>query len=248
MLVSCLCPTYNRMPDLRSLLEEAVECFLRQDYPDKELLICNDTPDQNLTFDHPQVKIFNLKNRMATLTGKINYLLTEAQGDAFCRWDDDDIHLPHRLSYSVSKLGGRMEWRADRHWYSEAGVIKKLTLNPGNSHTMALWTRGALARIGGYPKGLSGNEDQKFNEAIAKELGNRDQMIPTESTYYIYRWGTGSQHLSGVGGGSTENPHQSHYNEIGNMPVQPGTFKLRPHWRRDYVKQAGEAFTRSGTH
>jgi glycosyltransferase involved in cell wall biosynthesis len=32
MKVSCLCPTFNRVPLKQWLLEEAIECFLRQDY------------------------------------------------------------------------------------------------------------------------------------------------------------------------------------------------------------------------
>jgi glycosyltransferase involved in cell wall biosynthesis len=38
--VSCLCPTFGRS----AVLGEAIDCFLRQDYPNKELLICNDSP------------------------------------------------------------------------------------------------------------------------------------------------------------------------------------------------------------
>ena len=32
-LVSCICPTYNRPPEYQHLVEEAIESFLRQDYP-----------------------------------------------------------------------------------------------------------------------------------------------------------------------------------------------------------------------
>ncbi|MCL4258972.1 MAG: glycosyltransferase family 2 protein, partial [Anaerolineales bacterium] len=48
--VSCICPTYGRV----ELLEEAIESFLRQDYPgQKELIVLNDYAGQTLHFDHP---------------------------------------------------------------------------------------------------------------------------------------------------------------------------------------------------
>ena len=47
-LVSCICPTYNRPPRHQHLLEEAIASFLRQDYPNKELIVLNDCPGQEL--------------------------------------------------------------------------------------------------------------------------------------------------------------------------------------------------------
>ena len=56
--VSCLCPTYGRP----QCLEEAIFSFLTQDYQgEKELVILNDLADQTLIFDHPDVKIINVK-------------------------------------------------------------------------------------------------------------------------------------------------------------------------------------------
>lgn len=73
MRVSCLCPTYNRAPNLLHLVEEAIESFSRQDYPDKELIVCNDTPGQQLEFSHPQVRVLNVPERFATLSDKIQH-------------------------------------------------------------------------------------------------------------------------------------------------------------------------------
>jgi hypothetical protein len=57
--VSCICPTFNRLPGSQWLLEEAIESFLRQDYAYKELLVLNDCPGQELICDAPDVFVIN---------------------------------------------------------------------------------------------------------------------------------------------------------------------------------------------
>ena len=89
-LISALCITYGR----HQLLEEALESFLRQDYPNKELIIINDLPEQTLIFEHPQVKIFNFKERFPTIGDKRNKSVEMSKGDILTSWDDDGIYLP----------------------------------------------------------------------------------------------------------------------------------------------------------
>jgi glycosyltransferase involved in cell wall biosynthesis len=95
--VSCVCPTFARA----YLLEEAIESFHRQDYPgEKELIICNDFIDQELIYDHPDVKVINLKERCKNLGEKKNITCSYATGDLLLTWEDDDIHLPSRSTNS----------------------------------------------------------------------------------------------------------------------------------------------------
>lgn len=165
MLVSCLLPTYNRYPDHGYLLEEAVQSFIAQDYQHKELIILNDTPGQSIVIQHPKIKCVNVGERFDRLGNKIHHMLHNlAQGDYICRWDDDDVSLPWRLSYSVGKLveGAKnnpthchsfrvpsgivsyaSEWRPECHWFYH-GEIKQVTYNPGNTHIMAIWHRDIL--------------------------------------------------------------------------------------------------------
>jgi hypothetical protein len=240
MLISCLCPTFNRYPALGHLLEEAVESFLRQDYPDRELIVCNDTPGQVLSCENPRVKVFNLPERFRCLTDKIQFMIDAAQGDAFCRFDDDDISLPWRLSYSVAKLRDNIEWRAENYWFDCPPEPLREVRGPGNTHVMAIWTREALNRIGArYPANLCGGEDQAFNRLLtAHGHAPRGDVIPADQMFYIYRWGTGSRHLSGKADYSAADPHRAHYEEIGRQPITQGAFAIKPHWRRDYVALA----------
>jgi glycosyltransferase involved in cell wall biosynthesis len=241
-MISCLCPTFNRFPQLGFLLEEAVECFLRQDYADKELLILNDTPGQKLRFEHPQVRIFNSERRLSDLSAKIQYLIDRADGDYFCRWDDDDLSFPWRLSYSFARVRDAPEWRPENFWFANADLPWKEDRFPGNSHVMSIFTRAALERLGGrYPAGYSGGEDLAFNRLLA-EAGHpaRGELIPREEMFYVYRWGTGSRHLSGVSDGSAQ-PHQAHWDSLGRLPIEQGLFTLRPHWRCNYTSLTSES-------
>jgi len=244
-MVSCLCPTFNRPPDNQWMLEEAVESFLRQDYADKELIVCNDTPGQTLVCDAPGVRVLNVPGRFTTLSDKLRWMIRRARGEVLCRWDDDDVCLPPRLSYSMARLADFPEWRSANYWYYPASEQRLIhNIGHGNSHICSVWRREVLERIGGYPEGLSGIEDQAFNRALESASISRCEPIPVADVFYLYRFGLG-RHLSQQAGGSIDNPHQPHYDQIGQRPVQPGRYELRPHWRQDYQALAVQATQRS---
>lgn len=243
MFVSCLLPTYNRMGTAcQYLLEESVASFLNQTYKNSELIILNDTPGQVVVFKHPNVRVFNSPERFPTLSEKIQFMIDRSRGSACMRWDDDDICLPHRIQMSVKNLENRMEWRSSNHWYMENNKLIKETPYAGNSHVHSIWRKEVLEAMGGkYPQRLSGNEDQVFNKWINLTLGDyAGDRLSQEEIYYIYRWGTGSSHLSGKLGGPISNPHQGHYDEIGRKPILQGAFTLSPVWRVDYVQLVKE--------
>lgn len=242
MKISCLMPTFNRVNINPELVNEAVNSFLIQTYNNKELIICNDAPGQTIQFNHPQVKVINAPQRFETLSHKIRFMIGHADGDAFCRWDDDDISLPWRLQMSVHNLGDKDEWRCERHFYSEKNVIKKITLYPGNSHNMSIWTRTVLNKFGnGYPMHLNvmGSEDQAFNQALVR-MGyplNGTTLEDVRMIFYIYRWGVTQHHLSG---------HPNNWTRIASEPIPNGTFKITPSWRINYVKQVSDFLTAVG--
>lgn len=230
MRVTCLCPTFNRA-NILWLLEEAVESFLRQDYEDRELLICNDTPGQTLVFEHPKVRIINLPFRFPSLGQKLRYMIGEASGEAFCRWDDDDISLPWRISLSVEKMADRYEWRAENHWYYPKTEFRE-TRHPGNTHVFSIW-RKAVLNFFRYPVTVSGAEDQAFTQLLIQAgFPPRGELLPRDKMFYLYRWNTGSAHLSG-------HPNMDeHYKLLGQRPIPQGVFQLSPKWKEDFVKMA----------
>jgi len=236
--ISCIMPTYNRYPRSGYTVEEAVESFLRQDHQDKELLIINDTAEQPLVFNHPQVKIWNTDTRFPDLSAKIQFAIDNAAGDVFCRWDDDDINLPWRLSLSLRRLqeGNNLEWRPRNYWF-DPGTLKH-NMGHGNSHVTAIWTRACLDAIGGvYPPKYSGYEDQAFNKAIADAgFPGGTERLPLEEVFYLYRWSTGGFHLSGAGG-PPENLQRQYDNRIKEKVVQE-TIQIKPRWYYNHVERA----------
>ncbi|MFT4037321.1 MAG: glycosyltransferase [Thermomicrobiales bacterium] len=234
-LISCLCLTYRRPGRDQYLLEEAIESFLRQSWPNRELIVLNDCPGQVLACDAPGVRVYNHPHRFNSVGEKRNLTIALARGDLLAPWDDDDISLPWRLELSVERLG-------DADYYSPGvlWVMRDGWLQPHPTwyfaHIASLFTRRGFQTVGGY-RALSFGEDLRMDEDL-RTLARRNQYsdphwreLPDTDLYYLYRAGASPNHLS-----RAHNPFR--WDEIGSRPVDPGHFTLRPHWRTDYVALA----------
>ena len=231
MKVSCICPTYNRVISGKHLLEETLECFLRQDYENKELLILNDHPRQRIHFDHPQVRIFNFSERFPTLGGKYNYGIQNALGDYICTWEDDDISLPHRISKSIEHIKDA-EYFNPKSYYFSCGDTFKYD-GAGYSHNCSMYSKKAWERVGGYPE-VSGPQDAQMDGLLRTQCSTIDGGIDMYTSFYIYRWGVSELHLSGYGN------TQQVYDEYALKATSSGDFVLYPSWQKDYVKQVSD--------
>src|SRR5215213_10017186 len=149
-LVSCICPTYGRPPDYQHLLEEAIESFLRQTYPRKELIVLNDCPAQELVCNAPGVRVVNAPERFPTLGEKYNAAIAMARGELLAPWEDDDISLPWRLSLSVERLGDADYFNPKHFWTM---IHSELRPDPRSSIglNLSLFTRVAFESVGGCP-------------------------------------------------------------------------------------------------
>jgi glycosyltransferase involved in cell wall biosynthesis len=100
-LVSCIMPTKDR----RALAARAIEYFIRQDYPNRELIIVDDGHDRiaDLARADERVRYVPLDHRLS-LGAKRNLACEHARGSLIAHWDDDDWHAPRRLSYQVKGL------------------------------------------------------------------------------------------------------------------------------------------------
>lgn len=234
MKVLCVCPTYNRVASNKKLLEEAVESFLQQTYTDSILAIVNDCERQVIHFDHPRVKVFNWCNRACTLGEKYNLAIRMFDTPLVCTWEDDDISLPHRLSYSVKKLGDADYFNPLGNWF----LGKELTHehSQGYCHNSSIYTRKAFEHVGGYDS-VTGNQDALMDRKLRK-LNAVLYRVPPRDWTYIYRFGVSDLHLSGQANS------QDAYDKYSGHAKKSGIFTLRPHFEfnyekmvRDYIRQ-----------
>src|SRR5262249_17071702 len=90
-LVSCILPTSHG----RHFVRQAIRCFLRQDYPNTELLGLDDGTDAvgDCVPDDRRIRYVRLE-RPLPLGAKRNLACSEARGEFIIHWDDDDWYPP----------------------------------------------------------------------------------------------------------------------------------------------------------
>ncbi len=102
-LVSCLCPTYNRLEFLPRMLR----CFQSQTYPNLELIMLDDGNDgtremfEGLT--DPRIKYFYELPKKCHST-KMNRCFELSTGEYGIVWDSDDWYPPDRVKRQVEPL------------------------------------------------------------------------------------------------------------------------------------------------
>lgn len=102
-LVSCIMPTCDR----RGFVPQAIRCFLRQDYPNVELVIIDDGADPiaDLLPDDERIRYFRLDQKQKIGT-KRNYACEQSRGEFIVHWDDDDWYPQGRISRQMAALNG----------------------------------------------------------------------------------------------------------------------------------------------
>lgn len=99
-LVSCLMPTWNR----REFILASVECFLRQTYEPRELLVVDDgDPVGDILPADPRIRYIRLGKRMTT-GAKRNHCCKLAAGSILCHFDDDDWSDDGRVELQVHTI------------------------------------------------------------------------------------------------------------------------------------------------
>ncbi len=229
--VSCYCATFGRP----HLLEEAIESFLRQDYQgEKELVILNDYANQELYCRAPGVRIANLKKRIVPLGRKFNETIGLCTGDILLPWEDDDIFLPWRISYSVNHL-------TDDFFHTYQAFVEKspgILIQTRNLFQCNLAvTAERMREVKGYAeKDISAIDFHLFMKLAGPRL---TRQISWEDIFYIYRWNTtGSYHGSGWGGntkGISEKAAQFIDKRRKRGEIPTGIITLQPQWSRNWT-------------
>ena len=104
-LISCLMITRERPIQARL----AIQSFLRQTYPNRELIVVDDDPDSQLydwilSLQSNLIRYFRLPDQGLSLGELRNFSAQQALGDYICQWDDDDLYDPLRLEMQMAAL------------------------------------------------------------------------------------------------------------------------------------------------
>jgi hypothetical protein len=243
--VSCICPTYGRV----DLLEEAIYSFITQDYQGpRELVILNDYEQQTPVYDHPQVRIINFPKRMRTLGEKYKAAVGLCTYDLIFVWHDDDIYLPHHLTYAVKRHYehrpnlkpkiNKSYFRADKAWVWDGQQMSGPV--PGRFHGGSSWSRKQFASVRGYAH-INAGYDEEIETQFEKDPRPIiiDDIAPRD-IYYIYRQGgTGSYHLSDFAreeGGDEYNSVAAFVQRQAEQgEIRLGHIELEPRWQTDYT-------------
>jgi hypothetical protein len=238
--ISCKTTTYGRV----AFLEEAIHSFLIQDYPgESELVIINDYPLQTLHYDHPKVRIINLKETFPVIGEKENFAIEQCKYDCIVNFDDDDVVLPNHLRNVNKYFPGHHLL----HWNNGIAMVShKIAALKSLGNCGIVYDREFVRKIGGYPRNQAG-ADMDLVEGIERAGGKVTRAMPPDNEVsQIYNWGNGSYHLSGMGrdDGKRENiivRHSKHIEEQRQKGMIPtGDIYLNPHWNRDYVAMLKE--------
>jgi glycosyltransferase involved in cell wall biosynthesis len=91
--------------DRRAFVGQAIRYFMRQDYPNRELIVIDDGADAvaDLMPAGAMIRYIRLPTRQS-VGAKRNLACEEARGEIVVHFDDDDWSAPWRLSYQVTSL------------------------------------------------------------------------------------------------------------------------------------------------
>jgi len=240
-LVSVCLITYDR-PEL---LEEAIECFLKQTYQNKELIIVNDRPEQKLVFNHPRVKIHNLQERFTCCGDKRKFSASLAQGEYIQFWDDDDIHLPWHIDDCITRLQyfTKPVSRANYYWNNFNGHHYVLKYS-GWVHTLHIHRD--LYKLSGGHKSITRNEDIDFIKTLLTKKLLSHYRIPPMEPSFIYNVVTGRSQITRCIEGN-EDQHELRWQKVkdeADLRNLCGTINLVPHWKHDYVQKSHDSWSK----
>ncbi len=180
-LVSCLMPTKNRFDQARL----AVECYRRQTWPNRELVVLDQNTDDRLaswvaTLNDPTIRVLAMPGLAEPLGAVRNRSIDLARGDLVCVWDDDDLHHPARIEISVAAIAATKAAAcmliSETMWTVEPSRVA--ILQRANENTLIM-ARDPAFRYPALPRG----EDKI---AVQQLLGRQKVVLLDLPDLYLY--------------------------------------------------------------
>lgn len=236
-LICGLCTTYGRVAHL----EECIQCFLDQDYPNKRLLVYNTYHGQELCGDFKDVQIVNAPSRPPSLGECRNAAISMLPDDCIIvLLDDDDLTLSNHFSNYAKHFDGTAQWVWLSHHFFMLGYRIRGVTQGG--HKLVAFTKQTWQQVGGYPNRDCGCE-REFTTKLIPLPGRRVTLAPKEVSY-IQHWGNGTYKIDGLGVDHPGRPtghdrvadHVKHLADSGAIPT--GKVDLEPETLHDYREMA----------
>lgn len=199
-LVSCIMPTHNR----RFFVERSLTYFLRQDYPNLELIVLDDGSDPvaDLMPDDPRVRYKAVPPGL-NMGDKRNLTCELAKGLIIAEWDDDDWYAPNRITHQIVPL---LRGEADitgivtrffdldnwQGWLCTPELHRRMFEGDVHGGTLVFW-RWVWERLARYPS-VNLAEDALFQRAV-RQKGAVLGRLPNEGTFVYVRHGRNSWHF-----------------------------------------------------
>lgn len=183
-LVSCIMPTRARA----GFAAAAVECWLRQTYPNRELVIVDDADAPSLPdgIGTEHVEYYRLLRRLS-VGAKRNVACSRAAGGILCHWDDDDYSAPERIADQVKRLMesgcqltgySAMRFRSaeGREWHYRSSY-PDYCLGTSLMYTRTFWERHAFRDLNVNEDGQMWTAARREHTVVACDAG--DLMVAT---------------------------------------------------------------------
>ena len=170
-LICAICPTFNR-PEL---LGRAIQCFERQTYENRYLVIVDDLGQYPRTLKGDRWELVSINRRCLTLGEKNNICISLAPRDTYgyAKWDDDDFYSPWHLEAIADALDNAhfvQPHVAIDYWHG--GWKQVETFGQGGLtrhfcyHGQWGYTRHLIGITGGYRPTYAG-DDQEFQRRVS---------------------------------------------------------------------------------
>jgi glycosyltransferase involved in cell wall biosynthesis len=234
MKIAAVCITWRRP----KLLGRLIECFNRQTYENRELVILDDSGQYPSQPSGDRWRMVSVGQRFRTIGEKRNAAAALASGDvaAYAVWDDDDTYLPWALEASVHALQSNpwvqprqtLEWDSGGTWHRQETFSRE---RPDHIAYHGCWSylREAFINVGGYPAAVS--EDWDLARRMRDRYGPAGDTICGQfpAPFYAYsRQTSGTWHMSERGA------NDSAYKAALAEPFEV-VEKLEIGWDRDYT-------------
>lgn len=228
--VTCLQLSYGR-----SLAAEAIESFLRQTYPEKQLIIVNThVLPLVLDKDYDNVQVFNVSG-FSHLSNVVRFALTLVRTPVYCFWHDDDIFLPWHLEQRLAFYTGQSV--AIGHRYGLVSLHNQLTSLDSNLFV----SQHLFKNNGSLPLFNRSCWDAEFlSRWKSLTIPYRPDTLPS----YIFRWNTGENH---IGAGANEGEQHAIYLDNIASKANLRFNEITPNWQKDYVKEAEQFLSQCKT-